>query len=173
MVHARTVVFPAILDDSENALGTYTVTFPDVPGAISQGVGIPDALANRAEELDLMLYEEKNLPTVSDLSKVKADNPETILSYIMVDLFSATNKVQLLDPTIIINPEKSKTFSLKKSTYDELVTRNTELEEQLFDIQLHSRIKEGPGKLVPSEEVLETNQEYNPFTLLSDKDLFD
>lgn len=77
------------------------------------------------------------------------------------------------EPTFIINPDKSETVTLNKSTYDELVRRNTELEEQLFDIQLHSRIMEGPGKLVPSEEVIETTQEHNPFTSLSDKHLFD
>lgn len=45
----RYVAYPAILDDSENDHGEYTVTFPDVPGAISEGVGIPEALAKGAE----------------------------------------------------------------------------------------------------------------------------
>lgn len=40
----------------------HTVTFPDVPGAISEGVGIPDALAKGAEALELMLYDEKTYP---------------------------------------------------------------------------------------------------------------
>ena len=173
LIHTHFVAYPAIIDDRENTTGTYTVTFPDVPGAISQGVGIPEAMANGAESLALMLYDEKNLPTASDLSKVKADNPETIVSYIVVDLIDAAKKVKLGEPTFIINPDKSETVTLNKSTYDELVRRNMELEEQLFDMQLHSRIKEGPGKLVPSEEVIETTQEHNPFTSLSDKDLFD
>ena len=91
----------------------------------------------------------------------------------MVDLIDAGKKVKLGEPTFIINPDKFETVTLSKSTYDELVRRNMELEEQLFDIQLLSRIKEGPGKLVPSEEVIETIQAHNPFTSLSDKDLFD
>ena len=49
MAHTHYVAYPAILDDRENDPGTYTVTFPDVPGAISEGVGIPDALAKGAE----------------------------------------------------------------------------------------------------------------------------
>ena len=64
MAHTHYVAYPAILDDRENDPGTYTVTFPDVPGAISQGVGIPDALAKGAEALELMLYDEKK-PTRS------------------------------------------------------------------------------------------------------------
>lgn len=48
-----------------------------------------------------------------------------------------------------------------------------ELEEQLFDIQLLSRINDGPGELIASDKVIESSQEHNPFTSLSDKDLFD
>lgn len=95
MAHTHYVAYPAILDDRENNPGTYTVTFPDVPGAISQGVGIPEALANGAEALELMLYDEKQLPTASGLADVKADNPEAIVSYIMVDLIAAAKKVKL------------------------------------------------------------------------------
>ena len=59
MAQTHYVAYPAVLEDSENDTGTYTVTFPDVPGAISEGVGIPDALAKGAEALELMLYDEK------------------------------------------------------------------------------------------------------------------
>lgn len=95
MVYTHYVAYPAIIDDRENTPGTYTVTFPDVPGAISQGVGIPDALANGAEALELMLYDEKKLPKASHLSDVQADNPETIVSYIMIDLIAAAKKVKM------------------------------------------------------------------------------
>ena len=47
------------------------------------------------------------------------------------------------------------------------------LEEKLFCSQLNNRVKEGPGELIPSEKVIETTQENNPFSALSDKDLFD
>ena len=95
MTHPHYVAYPAVLDNSENDSETYTVTFPDVPGAISQGVGIPDALAKGAEALELMLYDEKNLPTASHLSEVQADNPNAIVSYIMVDLIAAAKKVKM------------------------------------------------------------------------------
>lgn len=129
MVHSHYVAYPAIIDDRENTSGTYTVTFPDVLGAISQGIGIPNALANGAEALALMLYDEKELPTPSFLSIVKAYNPESIVSYIVVDIIDAGKKVKLGEPTFIINPDKFETITLSKSTYDELIRRNMELEE--------------------------------------------
>lgn len=95
MVQSHYVAYPAILDDSENARGTYTVTFPDVPGAISEGIGIPRALANGGEALELMLFDEKELPTASFLSDVQADNPEAIVSYIVVDLIGTTKKSKI------------------------------------------------------------------------------
>ena len=91
----------------------------------------------------------------------------------MVDLISTINKVQLLDPTIIINPKNPETVILSKDTYDKLIKRNMELEEKLFDIQLQSRINDGPGELIDSDKVIESSQEHNPFSSLSDKDLFD
>lgn len=95
MPQTHPVAYPAILEDSENTPGTYTVNFPDVPGAISQGVGIPEALANGAEALELMLYDAKELPAATNLSDVKAANPGAIMSYIMVDLIAAAKKVKL------------------------------------------------------------------------------
>ena len=35
----KVIVYPAVLDNSENSDDVYTVTFPDVPGAISEGKG--------------------------------------------------------------------------------------------------------------------------------------
>ena len=95
MSQTHLVAYPAILDDSEKPPGTYTVTFPDVPGAISQGTGIPEALANGAEALALMLYDAKELPASTNLSDVKSANPEAIVSYILVDLIAAAKKVKL------------------------------------------------------------------------------
>lgn len=95
MARNKYVAYPAILDDQENESGVYTVTFPDVPGAISQGNGVPEALAKGAEALELMLYDEEHLPEPSDLSKVKDENPEAIVTFIMVDLIAAAKKVKL------------------------------------------------------------------------------
>lgn len=42
-------VYPAIF--SENADGSYTITFPDLPGCISEGKSLPDALAMASKAL--------------------------------------------------------------------------------------------------------------------------
>lgn len=70
----RTVVYPAVLDDSENGeKGYYTVEFPDVPGALSEGHGLAEALYNAEQTLGLALYDvaDKDLPKVTPLEKVK------------------------------------------------------------------------------------------------------
>lgn len=82
----RIVAYPAILDDSENPEGMYTVTFPDVPGAISQGQGVPEAMANGSEALGLMLYNQVDLPSVSSIKKIQEDNPNVLVTMIFVDL---------------------------------------------------------------------------------------
>lgn len=80
------VVYPAVFDDSENEPGQYTITFPDVPGAISQADNIPEAMDNAREVLGLMLYDEKELPKPSDLKKVQSDYPNAIVTLIAEDL---------------------------------------------------------------------------------------
>ena len=83
---SRVVAYPAILDDSENKKGVYTVTFPDVPGAISDGKGVAEAMQRGSEALGLMLYDEKDLPAVSSLGQVRKNNSDKIVTLIFNDL---------------------------------------------------------------------------------------
>lgn len=90
----RIVAYPAILDDSENPKGMYTVTFPDVPGAISQGMGVPEAMANGSEALGLMLYNEEKLPNVSDVKEIQKENQGSLVTMIFSDLAEAKKHVK-------------------------------------------------------------------------------
>lgn len=90
----RIVAYPAILDDSENPKGMYTVTFPDVPGAISQGMGVPEAMANGSEALGLMLYNEENLPNVSNIKEIQKENQGSLVTMIFSDLAEAKKRVK-------------------------------------------------------------------------------
>lgn len=90
----RIVAYPAILDDSENPKGMYTVTFPDVPGAISQGMGVPEAMANGSEALGLMLYNEEKLPNVSDIKEIQKENQGSLVTMIFSDLAEAKKHVK-------------------------------------------------------------------------------
>lgn len=94
----RIVAYPAILDNRDNDDGVYTVTFPDVPGAISEGQSIPAAMQNAAEDLGLALYDEKLLPQVSDLKKVELSNKQCIVTLISVNLTQFAKTVK--KPTV-------------------------------------------------------------------------
>lgn len=111
MTKLKVVAYPAILDDSQNEKGLYTVTFPDVPGAISQGKGVPQALANGSDALGLMLYDEENLPVVSDLSKVQQDFPNALVTLIFSDLEKAKTTVK--KPTVKKNTTIPADLALK------------------------------------------------------------
>ena len=47
-------IYPAIFDPNE--LGGYTITFPDLPGCVTQGATIDNALHMAAEAMALHLY---------------------------------------------------------------------------------------------------------------------
>lgn len=94
----RVVSFPAVLDDRDNEKGVYTVTFPDVSSAISEGQGVAQALINGADALGLALYGMKKYPKPSDAEEVRKNNPGTIVNYIAVDMDDIRKRVIL--PTV-------------------------------------------------------------------------
>lgn len=82
----RYVAYPAILDDTENEKEFYTVTFPDVPGAISEGRGEAQAIVNRPTTLGLVLFDEKDLPKATCLEDIQKENPKNKVVLIAADL---------------------------------------------------------------------------------------
>lgn len=94
----RLVAYPAVFDDSENEPGQYTITFPDVPGAISQAESIPEAMKNAAVVLGLMLYDQKELPSPSDIHTVQKDYPKAIVTLVSEDLDLA--RLDIVYPTV-------------------------------------------------------------------------
>lgn len=88
----RYVAYPAVLDDTENEKGLYTVTFPDVPGAISEGKGQAKAIVNGSVALGLVLYDEKQLPKASTVEEVQKANPGKKVVVIAADLKEAAKK---------------------------------------------------------------------------------
>lgn len=85
----RYYAYPAILDDSENEKGFYTVTFPDVPGAIGEGKGLSKAIASGKEGLEGILIGTDEPYTSSPIEKVKDENPTKIVTYILADIKEA------------------------------------------------------------------------------------
>ncbi|MGO4925048.1 type II toxin-antitoxin system HicB family antitoxin [Ligilactobacillus ruminis] len=87
----KVIVYPAVLDNSENSDDVYTVTFPDVPGAISEGKGLAQAMLNGSEALGLMLYDVDEMPEASNIDEVRAKYPEAEVTLIFTDLEDAKN----------------------------------------------------------------------------------
>lgn len=90
------VVYPAILDDSENEKKCYTVTFPDVPGAITDGNGEGEAMARGSEILGAFLYDlpKDQLPVPTDIEDVKRTNPDKLVVPIFADLEKARRETK-------------------------------------------------------------------------------
>ncbi|QNQ82067.1 HicB family protein [Lactobacillus sp. PV037] len=90
------VVYPAILDDSENEVGLYTVTFPDVEGAITDGKGEGEAMARGSEVLGAFLYDvpENKLPKPTSIERVKKENPKKLVVPIFSDLEKARKETK-------------------------------------------------------------------------------
>lgn len=91
----RIVAYPAILDDSENNKGFYTVTFPDINGVVSDGNGIAYAMANGSEALGLMLYDIDELPIASDIKDIQKHYPTKLVTLIFSDLDEVRKKVRV------------------------------------------------------------------------------
>lgn len=92
------VVYPAILDDRENGKkGYYTVTFPDVLGAISEGHSKGEAMINGAEALGGILCDtpQNELPEASNIEKIKKENPDVIVVEIASNLELAKKKSKI------------------------------------------------------------------------------
>ena len=86
------VVYPAILDDSENEKEVYTVTFPDVPEAFTSGNGLAEAILMGSEVLGAVLVLHDKLPESSDLNAIQSKNKGKIVIPIAVDLDEAKAK---------------------------------------------------------------------------------
>ncbi|RLK62540.1 HicB family protein [Atopobacter sp. AH10] len=89
----RYVIYPAVFTPEEGNPNILNVKFPDVPGALTFGSDLKEAMFNASEALALMLYDEKNLPVPSDIKVIRGDYPSSIVEYIGVDLSEASKTI--------------------------------------------------------------------------------
>lgn len=87
------VVYPSVLTPDEDDPNILNVKFPDVPGALTYGRGLKEAMFNASEALALMLYDEPNLPEPSDIEDIRKKYPSSQVEYIGVDLSEATKDI--------------------------------------------------------------------------------
>ena len=80
-------VFPAVFHGNED--GSYTITFPDLPGCISEGKSIGNAIYMAQDALkqwlEYLTDKGFSVPTASELAAVVTSDDEFV-SYIRVDL---------------------------------------------------------------------------------------
>lgn len=71
--------YPAVLTSND---GFFTVTFPDIPEAITQGKDVAEARQKAQEALVLALEDYEDFPKPSTIEALESDYPESILTMI-------------------------------------------------------------------------------------------
>lgn len=77
------LLYPAIFKHGDTAI---TVTFPDIPEAITQGKDMNEAYQMAVEVLGFALEDYKEYPQASSSSQVQADNPDADVALISIDM---------------------------------------------------------------------------------------
>lgn len=98
---ANYVIYPAIFTPDEDEPELLNIEFPDVPGALTCGKGLKEAMFNASEALALMLYDEIEKPQPSSLSDIQQPSPGAQVLYVGVDLDQAAKDI--ITPTVMTN----------------------------------------------------------------------
>lgn len=77
------LLYPAIFKHGDTAI---TVTFPDIPEAITQGKDLNEAYQMAVEVLGFALEDYQEYPQASPTSQVQADNPDAEVALISIDM---------------------------------------------------------------------------------------
>ncbi len=77
------LLYPAIFKYGDTAI---TVTFPDIPEAITQGKDLNEAYQMAVEVLGFALEDYQEYPQASSSSQVQADNPDADVALISIDM---------------------------------------------------------------------------------------
>lgn len=77
------LLYPAIFKHGDTAI---TVTFPDIPEAITQGKDLNEAYQMAIEVLGFALEDYQEYPQASSTSQVQADNPDAEVALISIDM---------------------------------------------------------------------------------------
>ena len=80
-------VYPAIFDPNDD--GSFTITYPDLPGCISEGKTLPNAMFMAqdalAQWLGYLLDKKQIIPTASDIKKINPSG-DKFVSLVWVNL---------------------------------------------------------------------------------------
>lgn len=84
------LLYPACFYPCEDKLGAYTVIVPDLPGCISEGDSLDEALTMAADAasgwaLD-ELEEGKPIPQASDAKAIHPDSPDGFVKLLAIEI---------------------------------------------------------------------------------------
>jgi predicted RNase H-like HicB family nuclease len=131
-------IFPAVFEKGENK--GYTVTFPDLPGCITEGDTVEEALRMAKEALELHLYgmeeDGDTIPTPTAPENIKTDNEGVFIS--LVDAWMPLVRDEMQNKAI------KKTLTLPKWLND--IAENNKIN---FSQMLQTALKEYLGVTEP------------------------
>ena len=82
-------LYPAVFTPSD---GYITVTFPDVPGAITQGKDIEEAHAMAVEVLGFALEDYSEYPKATPIHELKEQYPDSDIALVSIDMAAYMRK---------------------------------------------------------------------------------
>lgn len=83
------LIYPAVFTQGDDYI---TVTFPDVPEAITQGRDQQEAYTMATEVLGIVLEDYTSYPQPSDLASVQEEYPNGIIALINIDMATYKRK---------------------------------------------------------------------------------
>lgn len=86
MTNPEIVSYPAIFSNQDNDNGYYTVTFPDIPDTISQGITLEEAIREAPDAITVALPDYAEYPKPSNFHRVQAENPNAIVRLVRVNM---------------------------------------------------------------------------------------
>ena len=80
-------VYPSVFRANDD--GSYTITFPDLPGCISEGKSLPEAMewaeSALSECLQLMIDENEAIPQASSIKAIRTEDDAEFVTLIYVE----------------------------------------------------------------------------------------
>ena len=86
----KKLLYPACFYPCEDKPGAYTVVVPDLPGCISEGDSLEDAIAMATDAASSWVLDEmeegRPVPTASDRSTIHPDSPDGFVNILVLDM---------------------------------------------------------------------------------------
>nr|DAI65668.1 MAG TPA: HicB-like antitoxin [Caudoviricetes sp.] len=90
------IIYPACFYPCEEKADAYTVVVPDLPGCVSEGDTLLDAITMATEAASGWVLDEleygKEIPPASSIQEIKPESPDGLVSLITLDIEAYAKK---------------------------------------------------------------------------------